>query len=189
MELGFTKANSSNLPQMDLLMLGEFLASNKDFYSAEFRNAKTAASSRPIHGKLYGVTLVVDEVNETVVSVDCHDCVASQGGCKHAVAFLMWVHRRSEEPSVTSVECYWMKSKLSRVGTTIKYLTAKDLSNAKPSLPSNSVVLEKFIEEGRKRQLHNCELIKFQEDYVPDIVITFSMHKLVFKYKETSCDT
>ncbi|KAL0861405.1 hypothetical protein ABMA27_008949 [Loxostege sticticalis] len=200
-------------------MLGEFLASNKDFCSAEFRNVKTAVSSRPsygddaisyvqlkrdgnlcmvkskicpehkVHGKLYGVTLVVDEVNETVVSVECHDCVASQGGCKHAVAFLMWVHRRSEEPSVTSVECYWMKSKLSKVGTTIKYLTAKDLSNAKPSLPSNSVVLDKFIEEGRKRQLHNCELIKFQEDYVPDIVITFSMHKLVFKYKEKSCDT
>ncbi|XP_063893189.1 uncharacterized protein LOC135117617 [Helicoverpa armigera] len=218
MEQGFTKANSSNLPRVDLLMLGEFLASNKDFCSAEFRNVKTAASSRPsygddaisyvqlkrdgnlcvvkskicpehkFHGKLYGVTLVVDEVNETVVSVDCHDCVASQGGCKHAVAFLMWVHRRSEEPSVTSVECYWMKSKLSKVGTTIKYMTAKDLSDAKPSLPSNSVVLDKFIEEGRKRQLHNCELIKFQEDYVPDKVITFSMHKLILKYKEKSCD-
>ncbi|KAH9642170.1 hypothetical protein HF086_002326 [Spodoptera exigua] len=218
MELGFTKANSSNLPQVDLLMLGEFLASNKDFSSAEFRNVKTAALSRPsygddaisyvqlkrdgnlcvvkakicpehkVHGKLYGVTLVVDEVNETVVSVDCHDCVASQGGCKHAVAFLMWVHRRSEKPSVTSVECYWMKSKLSRVGTTIKYMTAKDLSNALPSLPSNSVVLEKFIEEGRKRQLHNCELIKFQEDYVPDKVTTFSIHKLVFKYKEKFCE-
>ncbi|KAL0829617.1 hypothetical protein ABMA28_003123 [Loxostege sticticalis] len=207
MELGFTKANSSNLPRVHLLMLGEFLASNKDFCSAEFRNVKTAVSSRPsygddaisyvqlkrdgnlcmvkskicpehkVHGKLYGVTLVVDEINETVVSVECHDCVASQGGCKHAVAFLMWVHRRSEEPS------------LSKVGTTIKYLTAIDLYNAKPSLPSNSVVLDKFIEEGRKWQLHNCELIKFQEDYVPDIVITFSMHKLVFKYKEKSCDT
>ncbi|KAL4718156.1 hypothetical protein ACJJTC_003371 [Scirpophaga incertulas] len=29
-------------------------------------------------------------------------CPASLGGCKHAVAFLMWVHRRSEEPSCTS---------------------------------------------------------------------------------------
>ncbi|XP_047995676.1 uncharacterized protein LOC125233652 [Leguminivora glycinivorella] len=200
-------------------MLGQFLASNKDFCSAESRNVKTAVSSRPsygddavsyvqlkrdgnlcvvktkicpeqkVHGSLYRVTLIVDEVNETVVSVQCHDCIGSQGGCKHAIAFLMWVHRRSEEPSITSVECYWMKSKLSRVGTTIKYITAKDLSNGKPSLPTNTVVFEKFIEEGRKRPLHNCELIKFQEDYVPNTVNTFSMHKLVFKYKERSCDT
>lgn len=42
MEQGFIKANSSNLPMIDLLMLGEFLASNKDFCSAEFRNVKTS---------------------------------------------------------------------------------------------------------------------------------------------------
>ncbi|GBP90081.1 hypothetical protein EVAR_27069_1 [Eumeta japonica] len=65
-----------------------------------------------VHAKLYGCTLVVDEENEVVLSVQCEDCVASQGGCKHAIAFLMWLHRRSEEPSCTSVECYWKKSKL-----------------------------------------------------------------------------
>lgn len=95
-----------------------------------------------VHAKLYGVTLVVDEVNEAVISVQCQDCVASQGGCKHAIAFLMWVHRRSEEPSATSTECYWMKSKLSRVGTSLKYTTAKDLSNGKPCLTSNTEVFE-----------------------------------------------
>nr|CAH7755151.1 unnamed protein product [Callosobruchus chinensis] len=31
----------------------------------------------------------------------------------------MWVHRRSEEPSCTAVQCYWQKSRLSRVGTTL----------------------------------------------------------------------
>ncbi|GBP81669.1 hypothetical protein EVAR_63156_1 [Eumeta japonica] len=55
----------------------------------------------------------VSAPEEAVKSIECHDCVASQGGCKHAIAFLMWIHRRSEEPSCTSVECYWMKSKLS----------------------------------------------------------------------------
>ncbi|KAL4719807.1 hypothetical protein ACJJTC_009424 [Scirpophaga incertulas] len=85
MELGFTKANSSNLPRVDSLMLGEFLASNKDLYSAEFRNVSSRPSygddaisyvqlkrdgnlcvvksnicpEHKIHGKLYGVTLVV----------------------------------------------------------------------------------------------------------------------------------
>lgn len=56
-------------------------------------------------------------INNIILSVQCQDCVASQGGCKHAIAFLMWVHRRSEEPSCTSVECYWKKFRLSRVGT------------------------------------------------------------------------
>ncbi|GBP46768.1 hypothetical protein EVAR_10735_1 [Eumeta japonica] len=80
-------------------------------------------SSRPSYG---------DDAEEAVKSIECHDCVASQGGCKHAIAFLMWIHRRSEEPSCTSVECYWMKSKLSRAGSTLKYLTASEMSNAKP---------------------------------------------------------
>lgn len=38
----------------------------------------------------------------------------------------MWLHRRSEEPSKTEVSCYWAKSKLSKVGTSIKFLTLKD---------------------------------------------------------------
>ncbi|GBP64456.1 hypothetical protein EVAR_46220_1 [Eumeta japonica] len=119
-----------------------------------------------VHAKLYSVTLIMDEQEEAVKSIECHDCVASQGGCKHAIAFLMWIHRRSEEPSCTSVECYWMKSKLSRAGSTLKYLTASEMSNAKPSLPSNTEVFEKFLEEGKKRRLNNCEVIKYQNDYV-----------------------
>lgn len=51
------------------------------------------------------------------------------GGCKHGVAFLMWLHRRSEEPSVTSQTCYWKKSKLSAMGKEYKILELKDLTN------------------------------------------------------------
>ncbi|CAH2054555.1 unnamed protein product, partial [Iphiclides podalirius] len=110
MEQGFTKANSSNLPRIDLLMLGEFLGANKDFCSAEFRSVKTSKSSKPsygddavsyvqlkrdgklcivkgkicpehkVHAKLYGVTVVVDEEDEKIKSIECHDCIASQGG-------------------------------------------------------------------------------------------------------------
>lgn len=139
-----------------------------------------------VHAKLYAVTLVVDEEDETVISVTCHDCVASQGGCKHAIAFLMWVHRRSEEPSCTSVACYWTKSKLSRVGTSLKYITAKELSTGRPMLPSNNGVLEKFLSESRKRKLTNCELIKYQFNY--DVSYSLSMHQLVLKYKEKTCE-
>ncbi|KAK9885166.1 hypothetical protein WA026_010676, partial [Henosepilachna vigintioctopunctata] len=104
-----------------------------------------------VHAKLYGVTLIVDEQEEVVKSIECNDCVASQGGCKHAIAFLMWVHRRSEEPSCTSIQCYWMKSKLSRVGSTIKYITAKELSGGSPSVPSNENVYKRFLVEGKKK--------------------------------------
>ncbi|CAG9785152.1 unnamed protein product [Diatraea saccharalis] len=161
MEPGFTKATSTNLPRVDLLILGAFLGSNKDFCSSEFRNVKTSMSSRPS----YGDDAISYVQEEAVKSIECHDCVASQRG-KRAIAFLMWVHRRSEDPSCTSIECYWIKSKLSRVGTTVKYITAKDLSKGKPSLSSNTGVFEKFLAEE-----------------------SFSMDKLVQKYKETSCDT
>ncbi|CAG9759600.1 unnamed protein product [Ceutorhynchus assimilis] len=142
-----------------------------------------------VHAKLYGVTLIVDEQQEAVKSIECHDCVASLGGCKHAIAFLMWVHRRSEEPSCTSVECCWMKSKLSRVGSTLKYITAKELSNGRPSLSSNTSVFEEFLEEGKRRKLTNCEVLKYQANFVFDQIKSLSMHKLVLKYKERSCDT
>lgn len=61
--------------------------------------------------------MVVNESQDEIISCQCHDCAASAGGCKHAVAFLMWAHRRSEEPPSTSVECYWKKPTLSKVGT------------------------------------------------------------------------
>ncbi|GBP91015.1 hypothetical protein EVAR_60490_1 [Eumeta japonica] len=122
MEQGFSKANSTNLPRIHLLMLGEFWHQTKTFVQQNLEMSKLPCP-RPSYG---------DDAEEAVKSIECHDCVASQGGCKHAIAFLMWIHRRSEEPSCTSVECYWMKSKLSRAGSTLKYLTAREMSNAKP---------------------------------------------------------
>nr|XP_026497883.1 uncharacterized protein LOC113402002 [Vanessa tameamea] len=137
MEQGFIKANSSYLLRIDLLMLGGFFASNNDFCSAEFRNVKTSISSRPsygedavsyvhlkrsgnmctvrgkicpedkVHARLYAVTVVVDEEEEAVISVQCNDCVASKGGCKHAIAFLMWIHQ-SEQPSCATDGAYEM---------------------------------------------------------------------------------
>nr|CAH7727709.1 unnamed protein product [Callosobruchus chinensis] len=100
----------------------------------------------------------------------------------------MWVHRRSEEPSCTEVQCYWQKSRLSRVGTTLKFISAKDLSKGSPVLPSNYTVLGKFLKEGKKRNLSNCELLKYQHDYNSDELFSVSMHQLVYKYKIECCD-
>ncbi|KAJ8916480.1 hypothetical protein NQ315_014700 [Exocentrus adspersus] len=68
-----------------------------------------------IRKKAYTVCAQINELNESVTSCICLDCSASAGGCKHGVAFLMWLHRRSEDPSVTSVKCYWKKSALSNI--------------------------------------------------------------------------
>jgi hypothetical protein len=57
--------------------------------------------------------------------------VASAGGCKHSLAVLGWLHRESEKKSVTEVQAYWKKSKLSRVGSTIKFVEAKALYSKK----------------------------------------------------------
>ncbi|KAF5272420.1 hypothetical protein FQA39_LY07888 [Lamprigera yunnana] len=111
-----------------------------------------------VHAKLYAVSVVVDEEEEVVISVQCHDCVASEGGCKHSIAFLI-----------------------------LKYMTAKELSNGAPSLLSNSSVLDKFLDMGRKRKLDNCELLKYQSAYICDTIQSLSMHQLVLKYKEKCC--
>ncbi|XP_030027860.2 uncharacterized protein LOC115445647 [Manduca sexta] len=155
MEAGYLKADSANLPNIDAFMVASFFGSSSDYNASEFRNVKTSASSRQSYGddaigyvqlrrdsnictvkckvcpehrlrsKSYAATMVVDEEEGKIVSVQCHDCAASQGGCKHAVAFLMWVYRRSEEPSSTSVDCYWKKPTLAHVGTTLKFMTSK----------------------------------------------------------------
>ncbi|XP_044740060.1 uncharacterized protein LOC123301387 [Chrysoperla carnea] len=128
MESGFNKENSNNLPKFDAVMLDRFFASNilvsRSSYGDDAisyvqlkRDAILCTVKRKIcpehkvHAKLYECALVVDEDDDIIVSVLCQNCAASQGGCKHAIAFLMWVHRRSEEPSCTSMECYWKKSK------------------------------------------------------------------------------
>ncbi|KAK4885500.1 hypothetical protein RN001_001771 [Aquatica leii] len=56
-----------------------------------------------IREKPYFVTATVDEENEIIKELLCLSCVAALGLCKHAIAFMMWLHRRSEEPSPTEV--------------------------------------------------------------------------------------
>ncbi|GBP77503.1 hypothetical protein EVAR_98956_1 [Eumeta japonica] len=65
-----------------------------------------------VHAKLYGVSLVVDEQEETVKSVECHDCVASQGGCKHAMAFLIVIFSDADINNVEEETREQHKSKL-----------------------------------------------------------------------------
>ncbi|KAK4882184.1 hypothetical protein RN001_005503 [Aquatica leii] len=82
-----------------------------------------------VRSKAYSVTLTVNEKSRKIQDVQCHECAASAGcGCKHALALLMWTHRRSEDPTPTEVACYWKKSRLSGIGTVLKYIEAEKLT-------------------------------------------------------------
>lgn len=135
----------------------------------------------------YKVTVIVDEKDCTVISSECHDCAASAGGCKHAVAFLMWLHRRCEEPSCTQVECYCRKSELSKVGTSLKFVTAAELAEGQPSTSSNPIVFEKFVEQASAKGISNCALLKYVQNR-PNEVEKLSMYQLVQNYGEKSCE-
>ncbi|KAF2898121.1 hypothetical protein ILUMI_08054 [Ignelater luminosus] len=70
----------------------------------------------------------------------------AEGGCKHAVAFLMWLHRPSEEPAPTKVKCYWKKSKLSQKGTSFWFSTV-DAFGAKPVEEPQDNFLQDFLDQ------------------------------------------
>ncbi|XP_070168267.1 uncharacterized protein [Polyergus mexicanus] len=78
--------------------------------SSKFTVKARICPEHRVRSKSYSVILIVDEEEEKVFSVECHDCAASLGGCIHSVAFLMWIHRRTENPAPTEVACYWKKA-------------------------------------------------------------------------------
>ncbi|KZS06367.1 Uncharacterized protein APZ42_030209 [Daphnia magna] len=154
---GFIKADSNNIPVVDIHMFSDYIKKDANFICPEIRCVKATRNGRESYGdsvigyvqikrtekyctivaaccpeqsvrsKSYRVQVEVDLENSEIKSAICHDCVASAGGCKHSLAVLGWLHRESEKKSVTEVKAYWKKSKLSRVGSTIKFVEAKAL--------------------------------------------------------------
>lgn len=102
----------------------------------------------------YDVTVSINTVSGDIEEVSCHGCLARHGGCKHATAFLFWLHRRSSEKAVTEVKCYWSKPRLASVGT-MSPMKAKDMGGRKRSLAASKEpddfldVLKKKMTDGR----------------------------------------
>ncbi|KAI4458066.1 hypothetical protein MML48_7g00018168 [Holotrichia oblita] len=157
-------------------MITAFFATNSKFLSTEIRNVKTYKASKTdygdkaigyvqlkrdgnicivnariapehkIHSKQYKVLAVINETEEDVISCECIYCAAAEGGCKHAVAFLMWLHRRSEEVGVTSTTCYWKKPALAEVGQSTKYATLAMLTGkTPPPLEPKTTIFHKAV--------------------------------------------
>jgi hypothetical protein len=154
---GFIKADSNNIPVVDIHMFTDYIKKYSNFISPEICCVKATRNGRESYGnsaisyeqvkrtekfctivaaccpeqsvrsKSYRVQAEVDLENSEIKSALCHDCVASAGGCKHTLAVLGSLHRESEKKSVKEVKTYWKKSKLFRVGSTIKFFEAKAL--------------------------------------------------------------
>lgn len=101
-----------------------------------------------VQKKGYGCVLKCNERNEQILIAECEDCAAQKGGCKHSVAFLMWLHRRSEEASPTEVKCYWAKPKLAKVGTTLKFIKAKEIGIDQTDLQISSSSGQRYFLKG-----------------------------------------
>ncbi|KAF4530548.1 hypothetical protein B566_EDAN018658 [Ephemera danica] len=87
----------------------------------------------------YTVEAIIEE-NESgsvVLSVKCLGCIARAGGCKHSLAFLFWLNRRTEEPATTSKKCYWKKGSLTQAGKDARKIS--DLSKRKKAAEPTSI--------------------------------------------------
>jgi len=78
-------------------------------------------------------------------------------GCKHDIAFLMWINRRYESASPTEVECYWKKSALSNVTTLKNFITTNEMTKNSESttenFDDNSNFINKVIKQAKAKQL------------------------------------
>ncbi|XP_047986759.1 uncharacterized protein LOC125226722 [Leguminivora glycinivorella] len=143
----FVKADSGNLPDIDMGIIIEYLRNSDKHNIAEIRGEKTLMASRsgyvqnavgyvelkrdnttcivrakvvPEHKitkKYYLVTVHINENENTIVDTECDGCNARTGGCKHTLVVLYWLEKKSTEPSPTSVQCYWNKPRLAIEGT------------------------------------------------------------------------
>ncbi|XP_028982529.1 uncharacterized protein LOC114841636 [Diachasma alloeum] len=226
-EKGFEKLSTGNLPTLDYEMLEDFmrlsLCKSVETRGVKASRATRAnygdeavgwaqihrtddgictvkakmCHEHKIRDKGYAVSVIIDENNLKILEAKCHDCAASKGGCKHANAFVTWLHRRSEEESPTEVECYWRKSRLSSVGSNTKYMTLDAIAQEckrttrlgnktpQPSTsgsiigPSSTEFLEKVLRRGidEKQDNHLVQFFKERDSWEKT-----SMHYLGWSY-------
>ncbi|XP_046408102.1 uncharacterized protein LOC124172687 [Ischnura elegans] len=214
MEPGFVKACSNNLPVVDPFMIGVYLSSNADFAGSEQRGVKLARSARENYGdsaigyvqikrdggkcwslarvtpehkvkvKPHIVEIVVNEDEGAIEEAKCHGCAAALGGCKHAIAFLFWLHRRSEEPSPTEVESYWKKSKLSALCGGSQLMKVREMTGAAPIIPVREGSFREEVIAALKEQGHYDSALMSLTHHLN--VKEMTIHHMLLNYKAMS---
>ena len=148
----------------------------------------------------YEVEIKVNEKVRKITFAQCKGCQAAKGGCKHALAMLFWLLRRSEEPSVTSRACYWNKPKLGKIGSTVKFIKLSEIIQCKKKRGSNVSASDKkmkmALEKAEKTSesfFENCAaLIRKKEirnqlsGYLstPNKFSCYSLHHLILCSRE-----
>ncbi|KAJ8914230.1 hypothetical protein NQ315_003594 [Exocentrus adspersus] len=191
---GFVKATSNNFRTIDIFMVTDFMKRDDRFNVGEMRGTKAASAIRETYGdnaigyvelkrdglicvvqaricpehkvrsKAYSVIVETNEEEERVSDLKCNDFAAAAGGCKHALAFLMWLYTRSEDSAPTEVTSYWQKPRMSGIGSSVKFVTVKVLGAATKATMDSQISKYNF-----ETQLNEFE--------------SLSIHKLLHQFK------
>lgn len=102
----------------------------------------------------------------------------------------MWTHRRSEDPTPTEVACYWKKSRLSSIGTVIKYIEAEKLTKKTSNtpvenFPDNSTFLEEVIQFAKHQQI-NSQIGQSNFNLESKKAYNLSLHRLIFYFNQST---
>lgn len=106
------------------------------------------------------------------------------GGCKHLLAFVFWIHRRSEQPAPTSIECYWKKPKMAGIGTTVKFIEANKLGKRKrddSTSSSSSSLLNNLKNRPEIKKIKSQLTIHIFPGECENSVYDLSLHRFGFK--------
>lgn len=101
----------------------------------------------------------------------------------------MWVHRRSEEPSCTELECYWKKSMLSSVGAKNKFVTVGEFGAPPEKRLANApegTFLQSVLKNAKERSSSMQLLKHFSEG--DEWLNQFSIHHLLIKFIKTGSE-
>ncbi|KAG4076478.1 hypothetical protein HA402_014442 [Bradysia odoriphaga] len=140
-----------------------------------------------INDQPYKVVASIDVRNQKIKSAECKGCMAALGGCKHAIALIGWLHRRSEEPSPTEELCYWKKSVLATVDTSKPYHTDTEESSTYTDSEENDSdgFISEFAAESERLHVKNCHfLLHYNFKKFSSPLLHVSLHHFMIDYME-----
>ncbi|GBP40856.1 hypothetical protein EVAR_88917_1 [Eumeta japonica] len=111
-----------------------------------------------VRSKPYTVTIIVDEKNSVIISSQCHDCAASAGGCKHAVAFDVVASKKRRAVMHTGTMLL-EKVRTIQGGNNIEMYNNNRISQ-RTCFTSSDASVFKFVEKASVLNIRNCELLR-----------------------------
>lgn len=132
----------------------------------------------------YEVSVDVNNVSKSITNAACTGCKAQNGGCKHTIAFVFWLLRRSEEEAVTDVKCYWKRATLSGLKGTGPFTVSEEEAKLKHREPVVDAVgfreaaTRRLAEKGLGAQTQVVKLMGLADDKLQKL----NMDRLVHGY-------